>query len=113
MTSQKKKRNAIDLKSIHDVTSRLSKGQARKALSQIFHYDKNLIGFSKHGRKQMRDRNLSTVDVVNVLHAGQILENPEYENESWRYRVETSNITVIIAFRKPHHLVVVTAWRNK
>lgn len=103
----------IDLKSSIDVESRLSKGQARKLVSEIFNADPNFISFSKHGKAQTRKRNLTSLDVINVLKVGKILKDPEEENKSWRYRVETSKITVIVAFRKPNYLVVITAWRNK
>ncbi|MCK5884862.1 MAG: DUF4258 domain-containing protein [Bacteriovoracaceae bacterium] len=102
----------IDLESRVDVTSRLSKGQARKALSEIFNHDPNLVGFTKHSRNQMKERELATTDVLNVLKAGKMLENPEFENGSWRYKVQTAKITVVVAFRRPNHIVVVTAWRN-
>ena len=102
----------IDFKSIIDVTSKLNKGQARKVLSEIFNSDPNLVSFSKHARNQMKARGLSTVDIINVLKVGKIFSNPELENGSWRYKLETKKITVVIAFRKPNHLVVVTAWRN-
>lgn len=102
----------IDLESRVDVTSRLGKAQARKALSEIFNADPNFISFSKHGLKQMNKRSLTTVDVINVLKAGMIMDDPELENGSWRYRVQTQKITVVIAFRRPNHVTVVTAWRN-
>ena len=102
----------IDLASRIDVTSRLKKEQARKVLSEIFNTDANLVSYSKHGRKQMKERDLTTVDVVNILKVGKILGEPEEVHGTWRYRVETPKITVVIAFRKPNHVVVVTAWRN-
>lgn len=61
----------------------------------------------------MKKRDLKTGDVINVLHKGQIYGDPEFENGSWRYRIQTNNITIVIAFRKPNHVVVVSAWRNK
>jgi hypothetical protein len=112
MNQKKEKMSKIDLGSRIDVTSRLSRTQSRKAISEIFNANPNFIAFSKHGLAQMKKRDLTTVDVVNVLNVGKILVDPELENGSWRYRVETKKITVIIAFRKPNHLVVVTAWRN-
>lgn len=102
----------IDLGARIDVTSRLSSQRARKVLSEIFNSDLDLITFSRHARDQIKIRALSSVDVINVLKAGKILNDPEYENGTWRYRVESLMITVVIAFRRPNHLIVVTAWRN-
>jgi hypothetical protein len=53
---------------------------------------------------------LSNVDVTNVLRGG-VVEPPEFENGSWRYRVRTLKIAVIVAFRTESELRVVTAWR--
>jgi len=39
-------------------------------------------------------------------------EPGEFEHGTWRCRVETSRITVVVAFRSEHELVVVTGWRT-
>lgn len=102
----------IDLGSIVDVTSRLSPMQARKVLAEIFNHNSNLISFTKHAREQMCERDLKSGDVLNVLKAGLIYNVPECINESFRYRVQTKKITVVVVFKKPNHVVVVTAWRE-
>lgn len=102
----------IDLMLRIDVTSVLSPGQARKILAEIFNRNPNLISFTKHAREQMSDRDLKSGDVLNVLKAGKIFSEPEYENGSFRYRVQTKKITVVIAFKRPNHIIVVTAWRD-
>lgn len=103
----------IDVGARVDVTSRLSKAQAKKVLSEIFNSDPNLVSYSGHCRMRMSTRELSTGDILNVLKAGKIHGDPEFENGSWRYRVETNKFVTVIAFRKPNHVVVVTAWRKK
>ncbi len=103
----------IDYKSKIDLESRLEKGQARKILSEFFNYRLNFISFTNHAREKMKKRNLKSGDIINVLKAGNILKNPEFENGSWRYCVETVKITVVIAFRNPNYVVVVTSWRNQ
>lgn len=90
----------------------MGRAQARKVLAEIFNADPSYISFSKHSLKQMKERNLTSVDVINVLKAGKIMDDSELENGSWRYRVQTQKITVVIAFRRPNHVTVVTAWRN-
>lgn len=102
----------IDLTSTIDVTSRLDPGQARKVLAEIFNHNPNLVSFTKHAREQMSERDLKSGDILNVLKGGKIFDEPEYENGSFRIRVQTKKMTVVIAFRKPNHVVVVTAWRE-
>lgn len=60
----------------------------------------------------MLERDLKFGDAFNVLKAGKILNDPDYENGSFRYRVQTNKITVVIVFKKPNHIFIVTAWRN-
>ena len=67
--------------------------------------------YSKHAKDEMLEDDLTTVDCENVLRGG-VVRPGEYENGTWRYRVETSKITVVIAFRSEQELVVVTAWRS-
>ena len=66
--------------------------------------------YSKHAKEELLADRLSTVDCENVLRGG-VVRPGEFENGSWRYRVETGRITVVVAFRSEHELVVVTAWR--
>ena len=40
------------------------------------------------------------------------MREPEWENGSWRYQVETLKIRVVIAFRDERTLIVVTAMRR-
>lgn len=68
------------------------------------------VGFSDHALDEMRKDRLTTVDCVNVLRGG-VVEQGELERGSWRYRVRTNVICVVVAFRSETHLVVVTAWR--
>jgi hypothetical protein len=53
---------------------------------------------------------LTMVDVTNVLRGG-VVDPAEFENGSWRHRVRTARIAVIVAFRSETELRVVTAWR--
>ena len=81
-------------------------------MAEIFNQNLNLVSFITHARNQMRARDLISGDVLNVLKAGEIVNEPEYVNGSYRYRVQTKKITVVVSFRKPNHVVVVTAWRD-
>lgn len=79
----------------------------RKILSSGF------VTYSQpHAEDRMRQRKISTVDCVNVLRGGAVAEG-EYENGSWRYRVYTQRMCVVIRFESEEILEVVTAWREK
>jgi hypothetical protein len=62
--------------------------------------------------KALADDDLSTVDAVNVLRGG-VPQPAEFENGSWRYRVHTERMAVVVVFRSASEIVVVTAWREK
>ena len=66
--------------------------------------------YSKHAKEELLADRLTTVDCENVIRGG-VVRPGEFENGSWRYRVETGRITMVVAFRSEHELVVVTAWR--
>lgn len=104
----------IDIKSRIDITSRLSPNQARKILTAIL----NRIGvsqvfFTKHCREEMQNDFLAMGDIINVLMAGYIYEEPEFIAGTYRYRVETSKILVVFIFEKPANIRCITAWRKK
>lgn len=68
------------------------------------------VRFSRHALEEMEKDALSEIDITNVLRGGAV-DPAEFENGSWRYRVRTQRIAVVIAFRSEESLVVVTAWR--
>lgn len=70
------------------------------------------MGFSNHALRELANDDMTTADCMNVLRGG-IVEQPEWERGSWRYRVRTNRMCVVVAFRSERHLVVVTAWRKQ
>ncbi len=86
----------------------LSPPAARKHIQAIL--AEGAVNFTKHARDEMAKDRLVEIDVVNVLRGGKV-EPGEWENGSWRYRVRTSRMAVVVAFRSETVLVVVTAWR--
>ena len=71
----------------------------------------------------MQKDGLTDVDAVNVLRAG-VVREAEFENGSWRHRVETQRMVFVVTFdpepeQMPEdddlveelELVVVTGWR--
>ena len=68
------------------------------------------VRFSRHALEEMDKDGLSELDVTNVLRGGAV-DPGELEHGTWRYRVRTGRIAVVIALRSETSLVVVTAWR--
>lgn len=103
----------IDVTSRMDIESKLSPNQARKILTEILNRaGTSKITFSRHCRDEMKKDSLTTVDVFNVLKAGLIYEEPEWTRGTYRYRVETDRIIVVIAFSQSHYVRCITAWRK-
>jgi hypothetical protein len=86
----------------------LNPARARQLIRNIV--STGVVSFTGHALEEIAKDNLSTLDCTNVLSGG-VVEPPEFESGSWRYRVRTNRITVVVAFRSETRLVVVTAWR--
>ena len=82
--------------------------KARKLLRQIL--VSGTLTFSGHAKKEMVKDNLTMQDVVNVLRAG-VVEPSEFEQGSWRHRVKTNAICVVVVLVSEREAVVVTIWR--
>lgn len=95
-------------------THKLDRNQARKLISEIVHRHPAHVRFSRHALEEMRKDNLTTVDILNVIKSpsAKVLHEGELENGTYRYRLETENITVVVSFDSETSLVVVTAWRK-
>jgi hypothetical protein len=68
--------------------------------------------YSSHALSEMVKDKLTKADVERVLRGGAAGEG-EWENGSWRYRMWTPGIVVVMSFRSPTALVIVTAWRKR
>lgn len=99
----------IDVLSIHVLQHPLSNEHAKRLIAEIL--KSGAVGFSNHALEEMANDTLTTVDVANGLRGG-IVEFSEEVRRTWRYRVRTSRMTVVVAFRSEHALTVVTAWRK-
>jgi hypothetical protein len=86
----------------------LSPPDARRLIREIL--QSGSVVLSRHAAEEMAKDSLTMVDVTNVLRGG-VVDPAEFENGSWRYRVRTARIAVIVAFRSETELRVVTAWR--
>jgi hypothetical protein len=84
--------------------------KARRLIQQIL--EKGSVAFSGDAERALADDDLATPDAVNVLRAG-VVDPPDFEKGSWRYRVRTQRMVVVVVFRSESEIRVVTAWRQK
>ena len=87
----------------------LSPGEARKLIRALI--DLGTVSFSKHALDEMEKDKLIVADMNNVLRGG-VIDPAEFEGGSWRYRVRTGKLCVVVAFRSDTQLRIVTAWRK-
>lgn len=84
--------------------------EVRKRVRSIL--DSGVVAPSSHALEEMGKDDLTMVDCINVLRGGWA-EPGEWVNGTWRYRVRTARICVVIAFRSETKLAIVTAWRER
>ena len=94
-----------------DVARRLGRSQARKLVSKIL--ASGTVTFTHHAREELAKDDMTLNDAANVLAGGRMTEEGEQEHGTWRYRLHTQRMCVVVAFRSEAELVVVTAWRKK
>lgn len=83
--------------------------EARRLIREML--QNGTFRFTGHAEQRMRDHNLIAPDCTNVLEAG-VVESVDFERGTWRYRVGTVRICVVVAFRSPTNMAIVTAWRK-
>ena len=83
-------------------------GTARKLLRGIL--VSGLVRLSDHAKTEMAKDQLTTQDALNVLRAG-VVEPSELVHGSWRHRVRTNRLCVVVTLPSETEAVVVTAWR--
>ena len=91
----------IDFMSPSDYkTDKLNRNEARKLISKIVNQHQARIRFSHHAIRELGNDNLTTVDALNILKSpdSKIYQDGEFENGSYRYRIETTNIVIVVAF---------------
>jgi Domain of unknown function (DUF4258) len=82
--------------------------KARKLLREVL--VSGVLTYSDHAKAEMVKDKLTTQDIVNVIRAG-VVEPSEFERGSWRHRVETNTLCVVVVLVSEREAVVVTAWR--
>jgi hypothetical protein len=89
-----------------------NRNEARKLILQSCR--EGVVVLSRHANEELAKDDLTTVDALNVLRAGRILEEAEQQTHgAWHYRVHTEQLVVVVAFESASKLKVVTAWRKK
>jgi Domain of unknown function (DUF4258) len=81
---------------------------ARKLLRDIL--TSGILRFSGHAKAEMAKDQLTSQDALNVLRAG-VIEPSEFVNGSWRHRVKTNRICVVVTLPSETEAIVITAWR--
>jgi hypothetical protein len=85
--------------------------RARALIRKIL--ESGSVSYSKrHADEELEKDQMSRVDVVNVLRAGWV-DPAELREGTWRYRVRTPKMAVVVAFRSETEIRVVTAWRER
>jgi hypothetical protein len=98
------------------VSSRRTAAEARALLQRLL--EEGETTWTKHAKRELAKDELTMPDAVNVMRGG-IVQEPEWENGQWRYRVRTPYITVVVAFDgedddgQPTEILVVTAWKEQ
>jgi hypothetical protein len=95
--------------------NKMDRSQARKYLSECASKYTKII-FSKHAIAELENDNLILADALNVLKSpdARIFTEGEFERGSYRYRVETSFLMVVISFNETGDtIIVVTAWDKR
>ena len=88
----------------------LSTGEVKKLLVAIL--ADGTLSFTAHAYEEMANDHLTEVDIVNTLRGGRPRPG-ELVSGTYRYRMETSRIAAVVAFRRETWAVVITAWRFK
>lgn len=91
------------------LTEPLDDAKAKRLIVEILR--SGTVSFTGHALEALADDGMTTVDVANVLRGGWV-EFSELVRGSWRYRVRTRRMAVVVCFRSETHLAVVTAWRE-
>lgn len=92
-----------------------SKNQALKKIRELLKSHCDVL-FTGHAIQELKNDGLDRTDALNVLHteSARITDEPELINDSWRYRIGTNAIIVVVAFMiNSKGLIVITVFKIK
>jgi len=95
---------------------KLGRNEARKRIAEIANKWPQNVKLSRHAEEELLKDGLMTSDALNVLRSSnsKILDEGELKNGSWRYRLQTTNLMMVIAFwPNGEGLTVVTGWDRR
>jgi|SRR6187402_3522407 len=83
--------------------------EARRRISEIL---RKGVVYSElpHFQNRLKEREITMVDVTNVLRAGQVQE-AEMDNGAWRYQVTTAKYCVVVEFTDEDEITLITAYK--
>lgn len=91
----------------------LTPQEAQKRFRDIL--ENGSVRFTGHARREMVKDDMCELDCRNLIRG--VLSRPaEWENEAWRYRIETQRMCVVCELSEvdgQEELVIITAWRFK
>lgn len=91
-----------------------SKSEAERIIRQLVEQDK--IQFSKHARRRKAQRGITTVQIINCLKTGRVIDNPvaSLTYKGWettvRGKVAGENLKVALCLRWSQDILVITAY---
>ncbi len=86
----------------------IEREQVRKLIREILRSGE--VIFTPHAEEQLEERDLDRADCLSVLRGGWC-EFEEFINGTWRYRIVTQKMCVVIAFDSEEALAIITVWR--
>lgn len=94
-------------------TQKMNRNEARKLISELAKSQR--VHILKHAFERMEERNVSTQDALNVLESpSSIIEKDgELEKGSYRYRLSTRKIILVVSFKSDGSLVYILTVMRK
>ncbi|QQR44730.1 DUF4258 domain-containing protein [Myxococcus xanthus] len=79
--------------------------------------DEGSLVLKQHAKNRMKERNLATTDIENIIEGGVVNSEGEQKDGRWTYVIETPRMGLAVAFRcdeagEAHELVIVSVWRK-
>lgn len=83
--------------------------EARRRINEVL---KTGVIYSElpHFQKRLKEREITMMDVTNVLRGGQVHE-AEMDNGAWRYQVTTAKYCAVVEFTDENEITLITAYK--
>ena len=89
----------------------LAAGELKKLLRNILEQGK--VSYGSHVRKRMRDREITSIDIENVIRGGKLVMHKwDITHNNWKYTLKTSRFMVALCLRSETNTFVITAARR-